>query len=208
MICGVDEAGRGPVLGSLVVAGVICEKKQEEDLKKIGVLDSKKLNAKSREKLYDQIISRFDYHSIKIQPLELDRSKNLNLLEGMKFAEIINTLQPELAYLDCADAAPRNFHNYVAKHLSFKCNLVVEHKADEKYPIVSAASIIAKVERDRDIERLKQEYGDIGSGYPSDPKTVAFLEDWFKENRSFPPFVRKSWKTLNRIVNSKLLDFL
>jgi ribonuclease HII len=208
MICGIDEAGRGPVLGNLIIAGIICEKRDQDYLREMGIKDSKQLPPETREKLYDRIVSEFDYHVIRVKPSELNKCKNLNLLEGMKFAEIINTLQPSVAYLDCADVSPKNFRNYVARHIFYPCDLVVEHKADERYPIVSAASIIAKVERDRDIEKLKIEYGEIGSGYPSDPKTRTFLENWLKENGSFPPFVRKKWKTLGRLGNSKLIDFL
>jgi ribonuclease HII len=207
MICGIDEAGRGPVLGSLVIAGVLCDKEGEEYLKMLGVRDSKKLDPKTRERLHEEIVSKFDHYILKIPPKELDRY-NLNFLEAMKFAEIIHILHPKTAYVDCADAAPKNFYKHIVRHLPLQCNLVVEHRADEKYPIVSAASIVAKVERDREIEKLKEEYGDIGSGYPSDPKTVAFLEKWFKEKQSFPHFVRKSWRTLNKVTNSKLLDFL
>lgn len=206
MICGIDEAGRGPVLGNLVIAGVLCREEDVELLESMGVKDSKKLDAKKRAKLYDELISQFKYHVLNVLPRELDAS-NINRLEGVKFAEILNTLKPETAYVDCADVSPYNFKKYMSRKIDFECKLVVEHRADEKYPVVSAASIIAKVVRDEYIEDLKKEYGDIGSGYPSDPKTIAFIEEWFQKNRSFPHFVRKKWKTLNRIKNVKLTDF-
>lgn len=206
MICGIDEAGRGPVLGNLVVAGVLCRKEDIGRLKAMGVNDSKKLNAKKREELYKELKSQFKCHVLNIIPSELDAS-NINRLEGAKFGEVITALKPETAYVDCADASPQNFKRYISRKIDFDCNLIVEHKADEKFPIVSAASIIAKVSRDAQIENLKEEYGDIGSGYPSDPKTIAFLEEWFRKNRSFPHFARKKWKTLSRIGNVKLTDF-
>jgi ribonuclease HII len=199
MICGIDEAGRGPVLGSLVIAGIACKKNMEFHLRKMGVMDSKKMNKEKREKLYSTLISSFKHKIIRVSSSQVDKCKNLNALEGAKFADIINRLKPSIAYLDCADVNPRNFRLYIAKTLSYKCRLVIEHKADEKYPIVSAASIIAKVERDKEIEKLKEKYGEIGSGYPSDPKTIRFLEKWLEEKGSPPPFARKRWKTLSHI---------
>ncbi|WP_457753524.1 ribonuclease HII, partial [Thermococcus sp.] len=97
--------------------------------------------------------------------------------------------------------------------------IIAEHKADAKYLPVSAASILAKVTRDKAIEKLKKQYGEIGSGYPSDPRTRKFLEEYYKEHGEFPPIVRKSWKTLRKIEEKlkaqtrkgsqlDLLDFL
>jgi ribonuclease HII len=206
MNCGVDEAGRGPVLGNLVIAGVLCHEDDVEVLKSMGVRDSKQINSKKRAKLYDELISQYKYHIIEVQPSELD-TNNINRLEALKFAEVINALKPETAYIDCADVSLQNFKNHISRKIDFKCGLVVEHKADERYPVVSAASIIAKVARDEYIENLKKEYGDIGSGYTSDPKTIAFIETYFKKHRSFPHFARKKWKTLDRLKNFKLTDF-
>lgn len=209
MICGVDEAGRGSMLGDLVIAGISCGEDDVEYLGKIGVRDSKKLNKRKRAELYEKLTSEFKYHIVRISPSEIDkRSISLNELEGEKFGEIINALMPAKAYLDCADAVPANFHRYVLKSLNCSCELIIEHKADVTYHIVSAASIVAKVERDAGIEQLKRQYGEIGSGYPSDPKTIAFIENWYRKNRFMPNFVRKSWKTASRIENSRLSEFL
>ncbi len=212
MICGLDEAGRGPVLGPLVVAGALCEEKEQPRLADMGVRDSKKLSPDARERLYDELTSRLGYSVIKISAQELDEARkqgiSLNEFEGMKFATIINQLKPSRAYIDCADVSPANFHGYMAGVLDCDCDLVIEHKADEKYPIVSAASIIAKVERDREIELIKKEYGDIGSGYSHDPRTIAFIENYYREKKEFPSFVRMSWKTTSRAKNSKLREFL
>ncbi len=208
MICGVDEAGRGSMLGDLVIAGISCGEDDVEYLGKIGVRDSKKLNKRKRAELYEKLTSKFKYHIVRISPSEIDkRSISLNELEGEKFGEIINALMPAKAYLDCADAVPANFHRYVMKSLNCSCELIIEHRADATYPIVSAASIIAKVERDDGIKKLQEKYGDLGSGYPSDEKTIAFLENWYKKNRFLPSFVRKSWKTIARIKNSRLPEF-
>jgi ribonuclease HII len=210
MICGIDEAGRGSVLGNLVIAGVFCGEDEVERLGEIGVKDSKKLSKSERAKLYKKLVSEFEYLVIKISPSEVDKRRkriSLNELEGEKFAEIINVLKPEKAYIDCADVVPANFRNHIMKKIDCKCELIIEHKADAAYPIVSAASIIAKVERDAGIEKLGEEYGDIGSGYPSDPKTIAFIENWYRKNRFLPGFMRKSWKTASRVKNCKLSEF-
>ena len=206
MICGIDEAGRGPVLGNLVIAGVLCREEDIEILESMGVRDSKQVDPGTRSKLYGELTSQFKYHVIEVPPSEID-AYNINRLEASKFAEVINALKPKTAYIDCADVSPHNFKNHISRQIDFECGLVVEHKADERYRVVSAASIIAKVARDEYIENLKKEYGDIGSGYTSDPKTIAFLEDYFKKHRSFPHFVRKKWKTLDRMKNFKLTDF-
>lgn len=212
MICGIDEAGRGPVIGPLMVAGVMAPEKRLKVLEEIGVKDSKKLTKKKRSELYGVIKRHFTCFSIKLDPPEIDAlmggGKSLNNIEAMKFSEVINFLKPRKAFIDAADVNAKNFQRAIERRLELKVELIVEHKADENYPIVSAASIIAKVERDSIVERLCREYGNLGSGYPSDPTTVAFLEEWFEKNRRFPDFIRKSWKTLEPFKNKKLGDYL
>jgi ribonuclease HII len=78
--------------------------------------------------------------------------------------------------------------------LQFPVQVISEHQADRNYPVVSAASIIAKVERDHTIEELKCNYGDFGSGYMSDPKTKNFLYTLARKRGEYPDFVRRSWK--------------
>ncbi|MEK6977443.1 MAG: ribonuclease HII [Candidatus Hydrothermarchaeota archaeon] len=211
MLCGIDEAGRGPVLGDLVIAGVLCREEDLEYLKGIGVKDSKQLSPRRRGELFGLITSRCRYHVIRVSPRELDARVgagiSLNELEGRKFGEIINHLGPEKAYVDCADVVPENFARYIREVLVSPCTLVVEHSADVTYPIVSAASIVAKVQRDEGIARLRERYGEIGSGYPSDPKTQTFLRRWSREEGPYPEFVRRSWKTASRAMDSTLDGF-
>ena len=128
------------------------------------------------------------------------RFQRLNLLEAKAMAEVIEKLKPHLVYVDASDTRPERFKNNILEHLSFRPKLVSEHHADEKYPSVSAASILAKVRRDSRIEEIRKDYGDIGSGYATDPKTVRFLSEYYLANRDFPPIVRRSWKTLRNIV--------
>jgi ribonuclease HII len=146
----------------------------------------------------------------KIQAESLDiqmGKKTLNAIEAKHFAEIINHLSPDTAYIDSADASCKNFERMMSKHLKSRPKLIIEHKADERYPVVSAASIIAKVERDSEINRLHEIHGDFGSGYASDDKTQKFLRKCFNENRAFPSCVRKKWKTTMRLSNLKLEEF-
>ncbi|MFQ5975951.1 MAG: ribonuclease HII [Candidatus Hydrothermarchaeales archaeon] len=210
MICGIDEAGRGPVIGPLVIAGVLASEEDIEALLKMGVKDSKKLSKEKRSKLYEKIKENYKCYSLKVTPNELDslrKSMSLNIIEAIKFGEIINVLKPKIAFVDAADVVPSNFKKAIEKSLKHPTTLIVEHKADEKYPIVSAASIIAKVERDETIKKLSLKYGDMGSGYPSDPLTQKFLKEWYQKNRSFPDFVRKSWKTVEALKNSRITEF-
>jgi ribonuclease HII len=115
-------------------------------------------------------------------------------------AKLITILKPDTVYVDAADRLTDRFAEHIQENLTFNPKIVSEHKADLKYPIVSAASIIAKVERDKAICQLQQKHGNIGCGYPSDPKTIKFLEDWTRKFGTYPDFVRKSWKTAKRIM--------
>jgi len=207
LIAGVDEAGRGPVIGPLVIAGVMLEETDLHKLVDIGVKDSKLLTPQKRETLAQQIKKHaLIYHTVWLSPAEIDRvveSKRklhkLNRLEAKTMAKVIAILKPDTVYVDAADRLTDRFAEHIQENLTFTPKIVSEHKADLKYPIVSAASIIAKVERDKAISQLQQKHGNIGCGYPSDTKTIKFLEDWTKKFGTYPDFVRKSWKTAKRI---------
>lgn len=210
MIAGLDEAGRGPVLGPLVVAGILIEEEDLKWLKKIGVKDSKQLTKKKREVIFDEIASSFKYQTVIITPSEIDSARNsgisLNSLELSAFCNIINYLTPEIAYIDCFGANTKKIEEYILGNLRIRCRLVVEHGADANHTVVGAASIIAKVLRDRELEALREEYGDFGSGYPSDPKTVNFLEKILAKDGELPDFVRTSWATLKRLKRKLSLE--
>jgi ribonuclease HII len=205
LIAGVDDAGRGPIIGPLVIAGVLIHEKDSTKLKDLGAKDSKLLSPGRREKLAVEI-KKFvvKYHIEKLSPPEIDKVvetgrklHRLNRLEAHTMAKVIEALKPDVAYVDASDVLADRFEKHISEKLSFKVKIISEHKADAKYPVVSAASIIAKVERDHAIEELKGKYsniGDMGSGYASDPKTIRFLEKWYAMYRSYPEFVRKSWK--------------
>jgi ribonuclease HII len=206
-IAGVDDAGRGPVIGPLVIAGVLVEKENLHEIVNLGVKDSKLLSPHRREWLAREIRkTALQCHFIALSTAEIDKVvetgrklRKLNHLEARAMAEVIATLKPDIAYVDASDVLPERYKQHILENLPFEVQIVSEHKADSKYPIVSAASIIAKVERDKAIRELREKYGDLGSGYITDPKTVAFLEEWIKQHGTYPEFVRKSWKPAKRI---------
>ena len=196
LVCGVDDAGRGSVVGPLVIAGISIKRQKIRLLSDIGVKDSKQLTPRARQNLYKKIIDIADGHYVaKISPRTIDLSviKNeLNQLEAKYMAKVISKLRPDSAYVDSCDVNPGRFGRTISK-LAKTRRIHSSHHADKRFPVVSAASIVAKVNRDRAIEKLRHDY-DIGSGYPSDRKTMEFIKRWVMVNHSAPKFVRKSWK--------------
>lgn len=203
LVCGVDDAGRGSVIGPLVIAGISIERSKIRRLTEIGVKDSKQLSPMMREKMYRKILAVVDdYHVVKIPPNIIDRSvkKNgLNQLEATYMAKVIAKLAPRVSYVDSCDVIPKRFGRYVS-HLAKVGRIHSSHHADKKYPVVSAASIVAKVNRDRAIKKLCRSH-ELGSGYPSDSKTMRFVKTWIAENKAVPKFVRKSWKPVQVLLD-------
>ena len=203
-ICGVDEAGRGSMLGPLVVAGVSISKSKVNLLKKLGVRDSKKLSPMARERLYKKIIEIVDDHYIvKIPPRIIDKSvsnHSLNHLEAKYMAKVITKLSPSTAFVDSCDVNSKRFGKEISK-LTSNTKIRSYHHADSKFITVSAASILAKVSRDRAITRLSKKH-DIGSGYPSDPKTKVFVKKSIRRNQNLT-FLRKSWKPVKILMKKR-----
>ena len=203
-VLGIDEAGRGPVMGPLVMAGVMIEEGDEHLLGE--VKDSKLLSHSRRMQLDNQIKSNSQYKIIEVSPQEIDAALNstdlnLNWLEAHKQAEIINELQPDKAIIDCPSTNCEAYEKYLQALISNKnIQLVVENKADMNYPTCSAGSILAKVRREERVSELKEKYGDTGSGYPADPKTKAFIkQNWNKH----PEIFRKTWSTFKKIAEEE-----
>ena len=203
-VLGIDEAGRGPVIGPLIIAGVMIEKGKEETLG--AVKDSKLVKQKDRVILNEIIQKNSEYKIIEVFPKEIDealdpsnKDMNLNWLEAHKQAQIINELKPDKAIIDCPSINCIAYEAYLRKLLINKETiLVVEHKADVNYPVCSAASILAKVRREEEMNKIREKYGDVGPGYPSNEITQAFIkENWNKH----PEIFRKTWSTYKNYAN-------
>lgn len=204
-LIGIDDAGRGPLIGSMIVAGVLIQQDKESELKNLGAKDSKLLAHSARIKLSSLIESESQDNSvIKISPQEIDSAvlgkENLNTLEARKMAEVINKLNDKKkkirVIVDCPSVNIVKWRLKLLSFIEYKENLevVCEHKADFNHPVVSAASILAKVAREDEVDKIKREYGNIGSGYPSDPVTKQFLKEQGSRLKDSGIF-RKSWAT-------------
>jgi ribonuclease HII len=208
-VLGIDEAGRGAVLGPLVVCGFLIDEKDEKKLKKIGVKYSKQLTLKKRNELTPKL-EEIGIHIviIRVPSAKIDANRkrgiNLNQIEAIKMAEIINLLEPDKVIVDSPSYNTNKFRDYLfSKMENKKIKLISENFADQRYPVVSAASIIAKVNRDEAIEELKKKAGkDFGVGYSHDPRTIEFLNNLAEKNRgNLPSYVRHTWDTVERIKN-------
>jgi ribonuclease HII len=200
LVGGVDEAGRGSIIGPLVVAGISIRESKVVRLKEIGVRDSKQLTPQARERLYDEIISIADYYHIHtIKSSEVDNhvlKRGLNKLEAMAMAHVIGKIKVDEVYVDCCDTNPVRYKEHIAYHLKNAPTIFSMHHADRINVVVSAASILAKIKRDSEIQKIRKRYRDIGSGYPSDEKTMLFIRNWVELKKTPPEFARKSWKPL------------
>ena len=215
MICGVDEAGRGPVIGPLVVAGVMYE--DDALLKKLHVRDSKQITPGVRDRLA-RTIKKYarTFEILTIQASDIDDMRKvmtLNEIEVNAFSQIIKKLEPTECYVDAADVNEARFATEILSQLPFKPEIISKHKADELYPIVGAASILAKTTRDAQIKQIETELQKklnlpLGSGYPADPVTKKFLTTWLETYKELPPHVRHSWKTAQNLLNMSKLKKL
>ncbi len=213
-ICGIDEAGRGAVIGPMVIAGILVDQSRVGELIEAGVRDSKELTPGVRaelSKLIREIAERVEL--IVVEARLVDEStrrsgaKGINELEARMIAEIINRLRPDAAFIDLPSTKYHDFRALIERYAGHKCSLILEHKADRKYPVVSAASIIAKHERDTLIKKLRAELGDFGSGYPSDPKTRNFLLQALMRGDLRKEHIRLTWKTISKLAQRRLEDF-
>ena len=209
MICGVDEAGKGPVIGPLVVAAVSVD--NAKDIENLGIKDSKLLTPEKRKELANLIKERFSFAVEIIEAEKVDeyrRQNKLNELNREAFERLISKLNPNVAYVDAADVNEHRFGKQIKEKLTNKndTDVISMHKADSKIGVVAAASIIAKETRENEIRKLKEKIGDFGSGYPSDERTIKFLKSFYADNGKWPTGTRKSWKTVERIRPVKTLD--
>ncbi len=224
IIAGIDDATKCPCIGSIFVAGVVADKLTIEKWHRIGVKDSKVITPKKREylvKIIKETALAFDIRQI--TPAQMaDATFNLNDWEMLVCLQILNNLNKKNnikeVYIDNWEVSYKrftsrfqslskrkndiknkkillNFDNF--KHIKF----IPEHRADQNYTIVGAASILAKTESDKQYRKYKKIYGDFGSGSPADPQTRRFV--W--QHRKNPvPIIRTSWltyKVLSKLKN-------
>jgi len=204
LILGIDEAGKGPVIGNMFVAGVVIDKAVIVKLKHLGVRDSKLLSPYMREAYYSVIKKAAKKIYVKeVGVEEIDR-RNINKILADKYVEIVKEAlrdfeNIEEIVIDLPSMSPEKLKSRI-RLLNFRGKIVTEHFADKKYVVVSAASIVAKVYREKHIEALRRMYGDFGSGYPSDEKTISWIKEFYLKNGFLPNIVRKSWKTIKNIA--------
>ncbi|MBN2454464.1 ribonuclease HII [Candidatus Woesearchaeota archaeon] len=191
----------------MVMAGILIEESKLHELKKMGVKDSKLLAHSKRKELFKKIVLMAkEYSIIIIEPWEVDealnsKKLNLNWLEAHKSAQIINGLKPERVVIDSPSNNVVKYKAYLMDLLdNKKIKAVVEHKADVNHVECSAASILAKVTREDEVEKLKKKYGDFGSGYLTDPLTIKFMKENFEKH---PEIFRKTWAPYKELVNGK-----
>ena len=207
---GLDEAGRGCVIGPLVMVALAVTQKQEQQLQWLGVKDSKLLSREAREEMFDRIHEIVEDFRIQIiEPDAIDHalkdaSLNLNWLEAETSAKMISEIRPSIVVVDCPSINIPAYKAYFESRLSegvlTNMQVFMEHKADAKHPVVAAASIIAKVLRDRLIDHIKEEIGhDFGSGYMSDEKTQRFIKEHYA---TYPDIFRKEWKSYKNAVEA------
>ena len=228
-MAGGDEAGRGAVLGPLVVSVVAVSDSKERKFGRIGIRDSKLLSRRKREFLWEEIYSiaeEVKFYKISAGEINIAMKGNISLneLEAIHFTRLVDSLESDVRkiYVDSPDVIQERFGIRIGimskkpmrvdkvkgKRIAKAIKIVSEHKADTKYPVTSAASIIAKVERDKEMDRISDEVGiELGSGYPSDKMTVGAI----RENLgsiALSQYIRQRWKTMDDIRQFKMSDFV
>ncbi len=207
LLLGVDEAGKGPVVGSMFVAGLVVDEEKLFDLAAFGVRDSKQLTPARREMLAKKIngVAK-DQYILEVSPQVIDELRQVMTMNDIMvrcFSQVLQRLSADRAILDAADVNAQRFADRVRSTSGTSMEILAEHKADERHLVVSAASILAKVRRDESIRELERSMGcEIGSGYPSDPETIDFLKKWMKEHKELPICARHSWATAQHIKAS------
>ncbi|MBU1129555.1 MAG: ribonuclease HII [Nanoarchaeota archaeon] len=205
LILGIDDAGRGPVIGPMIIAGCLIDSSKKPELKNLGVKDSKQLTQKRREFLEKKIKEVAEsFEIVIIPPTQIDKESlegiKLNEQEAIACAKIINKInngRKIKVVLDCPSVSLVKWGDFLKTKIDNLSNLEIscEHKADKNHVSVSAASVLAKCVREKEMQKLKEKYGDeIGSGYTSDPLTQRFLEKQGQKHKDSGIF-RKTWAT-------------
>ncbi len=210
VIAGADEAGRGCLIGPLVIGIAFAPEGSDEEIKRIGARDSKLLSPSARTRLYKELAPVCRFKLVKITAEELNslmKKHSLNEIEAMKIAEGMKGEEVSEFFVDSPDTVTARFEKRIRSYNPNIPKIVSEHKADSTYPIVSAASIAAKVERDEEIEKIKRELDfDFGSGYTSDERTIDFVKKNLA-NKTLQKYLRTKWATLDNLKQRKLGEF-
>jgi ribonuclease HII len=206
-VLGIDEAGRGSLVGPLVVGGFLVDADRIPELTAIGVRDSKTLSAARREEIYATLPSIGRSWAIPLPPRTVDRAVHrgkLNDLELDAFAKVVRQARPDMAFADACDPVAERFGRRLGAASGNCCLVHARHKADRDLPVVGAASIVAKVHRDRALGRLRARLGEeLGSGYPSDRETVEFVRQTLSGGGPIPSWLRASWATTERLIQGR-----
>jgi ribonuclease HII len=207
-ILGLDEAGRGSLVGPLVVGGFLASEATIRDLRAIGVRDSKTLRPQRRQELLEELEIRGTCFVRRVLPPTIDRwvyRGRLNHLEAREFGRLVRTANPECAFVDACDPVAHRFGQRVVQAARSPAPVIARHHADRDFSVVAAASIVAKVHRDRWIAQLERRLGEpVGSGYPSDVRTTRLVESVWERERVLQPWVRRSWATTERLKLSSV----
>ena len=207
IVCGIDEAGRGSFVGPMAIAGVAVDERDLGTLRDAGVRDSKTLSPHVRERLCHTILENSISHTVRrVRPRTIDNSvvlHGLSDLEIDRMAGIIRDVRADAYYVDSCYADADLFGRRLAE-ASGRSGVRARTKADSIYTVVAAASILAKVARDRSVSRIRLHHP-VGSGYPGDAKTAAYVRGIYRSTGAFPGFARRSWYTACRIAGDERL---
>ncbi len=206
-----DEAGRGAVLGPLVVAGVAVSEEKEDLLWKYGARDSKSLSRNRRRKVLGALAKVGFRGRVVVIPPEAVDGASLTELELQAMAALIRFFRPASVILDppVGPGAIARFVSALSQRTGFPETIFQAFpKADKKNAAVAAASILAKVVRDGYVVALRQRFGDFGWGYPGEARVQEFLCRWVAENQGLPEICRKRWRSAAKVAQRKLQDGL
>ena len=207
-VLGIDEAGRGCVLGDLVIAGFVVDDPDDDELREAGAADSKALTKPRRLAARDRLRPLGTAMVKHVTATQIDRA-NINHLEEAVIVELVRECQPDLVMIDALGhpSSLPGLQRRLTEALppTLEPRWVIEPKADATYPVVGAASIFAKTTRDEALDKLAGAYGELGSGYPGDPRTKSWLVDWANTGAPWPAFVRTRWSTVATLAQRALL---
>jgi ribonuclease HII len=213
-VIGCDEAGRGCVIGALAMTAFAVEKRKEQHLRIAGARDSKEMTPKKREEVLEKLKLIGDYKTRLISAVEItaamEQKVSLNEIEAIALSKLLDDFVTsiekrgdavETIYLDSPDPNPEKYEQRIRKNSRKlkSISIVSSNKAENKYPSVAAASVVAKTTRDAELEKIKEVFGeDFGTGYTHDAVTIDFVKRHLKDEK-LAPYLRTKWKTIKNL---------